>query len=542
MDTSAISRRRAFRMTAASLAAASAGAFTPAHNSEGPQLRAFNYGDVKLTSGPLKRQFDRTHAFFLALDENRMLKIYRQRAGLPSPGEDMGGWYDADGYTPGATLGQYISGLARFANATSNPATVQKVHRLVKGFAATVSSDGCSFANAEAARRCPGYIVDKHAIGLLDAHRLAGTPDCLAVLKLVWGEAIRRLPKRAVELWDPEIGCTQDETYTLPENLYYANEITGDPWYRETAKRFLMDDRYFDPLARGEDALNGRHAYSHVNALSSGMRAYLVEGEAKYLRAVQNAFDLIEAQQYASGGCGPDEILIKPDFDTLFEKLQATPDHFETPCGAYAHLKLARYLLCATGRARYGDSLERVLYNTILGAKDIQEDGRAFYYADYRSSATKRYYHTAWPCCSGTYPQVIADYAISVYFHSREGVYVNLFVPSELRWNRPEGTVRISQWTEYPLVGSSVLTVQLADAATFTLFLRIPGWSHGRARISVNGADQALDAAPGGFAAVRPASSKARNAPRALGSFAAPTKSLPCTVSLSMDGQFLQVQ
>ena len=42
--------------------------------------------------------------------------------------------------------------------------------------------------------------------------------------------------------------------------------------------------------------------------------------------------------------------------------------------GCYAQFKLARYLLRFTAEARYGDDLERVLYNTILGAKFVRLD------------------------------------------------------------------------------------------------------------------------------------------------------------------------
>ena len=68
-----------------------------AANSSAP-LSTFNYGDVELLEGPLKKQFDENHAFFLQLDEDRMLKVFRQAAGQPAPGEDMGGWYDLTGF------------------------------------------------------------------------------------------------------------------------------------------------------------------------------------------------------------------------------------------------------------------------------------------------------------------------------------------------------------------------------------------------------------------------------------------------------------
>ena len=99
---------------------------------------------MKLLDGPLREQFDRNHAFFLALSEDSLLKPFRQKAGLPAPGEDMGGWYTfyADfspkgpfhGYIPGHSFGQYLSGLARAYAQTGSKPTQQKVHRLTEGF------------------------------------------------------------------------------------------------------------------------------------------------------------------------------------------------------------------------------------------------------------------------------------------------------------------------------------------------------------------------------------------------------------------------
>ena len=76
---------------------------------------------MKLLDGPLKKQFDENHALFMNLDDDRMLKVFRQVAGLPAPGEDMGGWYDLTGFSlergdfhgfiAGHSFGQYVSGL-----------------------------------------------------------------------------------------------------------------------------------------------------------------------------------------------------------------------------------------------------------------------------------------------------------------------------------------------------------------------------------------------------------------------------------------------
>src|SRR5581483_7497848 len=105
--------RRAFLVGAAASAVAAGGELPK----DRLKLREFHYSQVKLNEGPIGDMYRRMHAHFLRLDEDRVLKVYRQRAGLPAPGRDMGGWYDADGFVPGHLIGQFISGLSRiYAN------------------------------------------------------------------------------------------------------------------------------------------------------------------------------------------------------------------------------------------------------------------------------------------------------------------------------------------------------------------------------------------------------------------------------------------
>ena len=248
------------------------------------KLFLFRYSDVKLTGGPLKAQFDRIHASYLTLNEDGLLKEFRVRAGLPAPGEYMGGWYDRDGFAPGHCLGQFISGLARFANATGDEPTRAKTQRLVEGFAATIAPDGYCYPSQRASTNFPAYNYDKFAIGLLDAHVFAGVASALPALDRATQGAIRHLPPQALDR--QLISHSQaeaDESYTLGENCFYAYEVSGEKQYLEMAKSYLLNATYFDPLSRGENVLPGRHAYSHCNALSSAARAYLVLGDRKYL-------------------------------------------------------------------------------------------------------------------------------------------------------------------------------------------------------------------------------------------------------------------
>jgi DUF1680 family protein len=289
----------------------------------------------------------------------------------------------------------------------------------------------------------------------------------------------------------------------LPENLYLAWRRGAGRRYRELASRFLLDADYFDPLARGENVLPGKHAYSHVNALSSAMQAYLVDADPKHLRAAKNGFDFVLAQSFATGGWGPNEGFVVPGTGALGDSLNSTHASFETPCGSYGHFKIARYLMGVTGDPRYGDSMERILYNAVLGALPMKPDGTAFYYADYNGSGSKKYFEYKCPCCSGTLGQIAADYGISSYFLNDRGVLVNLYVPSRLSWRQNGRAIALEQASAYPLDSVIELTVRTATPETFSISLRIPAWAAEHAEITVNGKRVAQPVIAGSFHELR---------------------------------------
>ena len=477
-------------------------------------LSLFGYPQVQLLDGPFREQFVHNHKTFLELNEDAMLKPFRKREGLSAPGPDMGGWYDdADDFNEkdnfhafiaGHSFGQYLSGLARACAVTGSKQTQQKVHRLVKGFAETISQSGKFYVDY----RLPGYTFDKTCCGLIDALEFASDPNALDVLRRATAAVLPHLPEKALSRAEQEarphksIAFTWDETYTLPENFFLAYQRSGDANYRKLAERFIYHE-FYDALADNQNAFPGKHAYSHVNTLSSAMQSYLVLGDEKYLRAATNGFRMVQEQSYATGGWGPDEAFVVPDKGLLAASLEKTRSSFETPCGAYGQFKITRYLLRLTKDSRYGDSMERVLYNTVAGAKPIQPDGTSFYYSDYNSHAAKKvYYKDKWPCCSGTFPQLTADYGISSYYPAKDGIYVNLFLPSRVGWQQNGASFNLTQQTNYPASNTTQLHFDAARPETFTVYLRLPAWADSGTRISVNGKRVEGTVSPGSFFAI----------------------------------------
>jgi DUF1680 family protein len=474
-------------------------------------LAEFSYSQIKLSPSELRDQFDQIIGNLIAMNNDDILKPYRVRSGLPAPGKGFGGWYDENpdydfrsstspGFAPGHCFGQWLSALAR-AYATTDDGTIRdKLSQLIDGYKATISPK--FYENF----RFPAYTYDKILLGLIDAKREADLSEALPILEKTTEAALPSLPSRATDHGTPppdqpakDDSWTWDESYTMPENLFIAWEFGAGDQYKKLAERMLLDESFFDPLAENKNVLPDKHAYSHMNALCSAAKAYMAVGSEKHLRAAQNGFRMVQEQSYITGGWGPDESFRKPGSGDIGSSLTSTHHSFET-CGAYAHMKLTRYLLRITQDTKYGDSMERIIYNTVLGVKPLLPDGSAFYYSDYNMRARKSYYWFKCPCCAGTLPQIVTDFGICSYFKDNDGILVNLYIPSTIEWEQKGTKVSLKQETTYPLDGKCRLDLTTSSDTDFALRLRIPGWAQG-ARVSVNG-KLIASPAPGAFASV----------------------------------------
>ncbi len=201
----------------------------------GSRLEEFGYGDVSITSELHESQLTNTHAVLMDLSEDSLLKPLRQMSGMPAPGEDLGGWYRYDpdydyrknfdlGFAPACLFGQWVSALARAYAITGDAAAREKVMRLNRLYAQTITAE--FYVN----NRFPAYIYDKLLLGLIDSHTYVKDPLALSILEQTTATALPHLPGHAVEhdiRWrmdkdKDDQSWNWDESYTMPENLFLA--------------------------------------------------------------------------------------------------------------------------------------------------------------------------------------------------------------------------------------------------------------------------------------------------------------------------------
>jgi DUF1680 family protein len=458
------------------------------------KLEPFDYRGVKLRESRWQKQYQAARDFYFGVSDDDILCGYRKAADLPAPGKPLGGWCARNSNT---VFGQWLSGMSRFACAMGDSALRDKVIRLFSEWSKTVKPDGnCGMMH---------YPFEKLVCGLVDM-QLYLDYDTTAMLERVtdWAEKNfdRTRAPAAPKPWEMHSGRPL-EWYTVGENLFRAYQLTGNSKFKDFAAVWLYHN-YWDKFANTADPESawGVHAYSHVNTFNSAAMAYAVTGDEAYLHIIRNAYDFLQNTQcYATGGFGPSE-RIMPTNGNVGKALEYHQNTCETPCCSWAAFRLARYLTQFTGEARYGDWVERLMYNGIGAILWIKDNGRHFYYADYRvAGGVKVYARDVYTCCSGTYCQAVSDFPNQIYYKDATSLYVNLYLPSELTWNRANGDVKIVQDTRYPEAETSTFTVSAKENSHFGLKFRVPGWSRDMT-IKINGTPTGAECQPGTWAVV----------------------------------------
>ena len=165
-------------------------------------------------------------------------------------------------------------------------------------------------------------------------------------------------------------------------------------------------------------------------------------------------------------------------------------------------LKLTRHLFEWQPKAEYFDFYERALYNHILGSQE-PERGMFTYFMSLKPGHFKTYSTPAdsfW-CCVGTGMENHTKYNDSIYFRGMNSLYVNLFIPSRLTWEK-NGLV-LEQKTVYPRSDRVELHFTPKKPLLLSLKVRTPRWASGGLQFLLNGNPLRATSVPGSYAEIR---------------------------------------
>lgn len=479
------------------------------------KAQPFALRDVRLLDGPFKAAMQRDLKYLLELEPDRLLHNFRKFAGLEPKAPIYGGW-EAQGVA-GHTLGHYLSACALAFAASGDARFKQRVEYIVSDLARCQNqrSDGYVGAIPDAERIwkevaegdirsqgfdlnggwVPWYTLHKLYAGLIDAHLLCDNGQAKIVVAKLGDWAIRTTSKLNDAQWQQMLACEHGGMNEAMANLY---AITGQTKYFDLAKKF-HHKVILDPLERGDAGqLPGKHANTQIPKVIGSAREYELSGKAGDRNIALTFWNaVVKDHTYAMGGNSDHEHFGAPD--KLSNRLST--NSAET-CNTYNMLKLTRHLFAWKPDAAYMDFTERALYNHILASQDPQS-GMMCYYVSLKPGGFKTYntpFDSFW-CCVGTGIENHVKYGESIYFHSDDELYVNLFIPSELRWKEKGLTVR--QETRFPQEDTTRLLLTAAKPVELTLRVRYPSWAAGPIGVKVNGKAQKVSGRAGSYIALR---------------------------------------
>ncbi|MBF0650143.1 glycoside hydrolase family 127 protein [Dysgonomonas sp. GY75] len=477
------------------------------------EVKAFSFDlkDVRLLDSPFRQNMERESKWILSLGVDRLLHSFRNTAGVYAGREGgymtikkLGGWESLDCELRGHSIGHIMSGLAYLYASTGDERYKIKADSLVAGLAEVqdiliengqkgyISAYPENLINRNIAGKsvwAPWYTLHKVYAGLIDQYLYCDNKEALDIMKKAASWAYQKLmplseEQRALMLRN-EFGGVNEAFYNL-----YA--ITGNPEHKKLAEFFYHAD-VIDPLAEHKADLYFKHANTFIPKVIGEARNYELHNSERS-KDIANFFwnTVIDHQTYCTGGNSHKEKFIHSD--SISKNLTG---YTQETCNTNNMLKLTRHLFCWDANAKYADYYERALYNHILGQQDPQS-GMVAYFLPMLPGAHKVYStpeNSFW-CCVGTGFENHAKYGEAIYYHDNNGLYVNLFIPSELTWKEKE--IKIKQETAFPEEGNICLTVTTDKDIKMPVYLRYPSWTS-NVEVKVNGKKMKIKQSPSGY-------------------------------------------
>lgn len=287
---------------------------------------------------------------------------------------------------------------------------------------------------------------------------------------------------------------------------YFIRERGKSPYYFDAERKRLgaylfpefenFDRKYNQThLPPVEQTTAEGHAVRAMYMYSAMADLAFEKRDAALEKACERLFDNIASRRmYITGSVGSadDGERFTCDYD-----LPNDTNYSET-CASVGLAMFCQRMLRNTHDGKYGDVLERALYNTVLSG--ISEDGQRFFYVNplevwpeaCEKNPTKRHVkpeRQKWfgcACCPPNVARTLASLGQYVYSASQDTLFVHIYLSNSAAVTLSGQRFEVSQQTNYPFEDTVRLHVQGGRPGRFTLALRLPAWSE-TAQLKIDG-------------------------------------------------------
>lgn len=468
-----------------------------------------------LNKGPFAEAVKANRTYLLELNPDRLLAPFLREAGLEQKALPYGNW-ESSGLA-GHTAGHYLSALSTMIASGADTPDGELHRRLdymiselkrcqeawtngyvggVPGSRALWNSVAAGHVEAVNSKWVPWYNLHKTFAGLRDAYLVAGNEKARDIFIHLGDWCVQLISGLSDQQMQRMLGQEHGGMNEVLADLY---AISNDEKFIQAARRF-SHQAVLEPLERHEDRLTGLHANTQIPKVIGLERIATLAGDKEADSGARFFWENVTGKRsVALGGNSVSEHFNDP---TNFEGMLESREGPET-CNTYNMLRLTEQLFASRPGAAYADYYERALYNHILASINIERPGYV-YFTPIRPEHYRVYSQPSncfW-CCVGTGMENPGKYGEFIYAQATNGLYVNLFIPSELALTNLGLTLQ--QDTVFPDEPRTRLTLKLKKPSEFTLYLRHPGWvAAGDFAVKVNGKTVAIASTPSSYAELR---------------------------------------
>lgn len=286
---------------------------------------------------------------------------------------------------------------------------------------------------------------------------------------------------------------------TLMESMIIVYIKTGDVklynWCVDYIKWLDKHDNFHHGMAsfqRKSLEYNDDHVVAFGENLKHPALIYMAGGGPEYLDATINGVKQIMDKCWQPTGAP----------SSNFEYLSPpSAVHVTEYCNFATYLNTFSWMACITGKAQYGDLMERILFNAAEGAR--KKDERAIAYMSspnqlYATMESCRFanvisfevyspcYQVA--CCPTQSVRIIPEYIQTMFLRDKdENLFLPAYGPCEVHFTSNDSKkITIFEDTNYPFEEKITLHIKASSPWKRQLMLKIPSWCR-RYEIKLNG-------------------------------------------------------
>lgn len=279
----------------------------------------------------------------------------------------------------------------------------------------------------------------------------------------------------------------------------------GRPEDLQVLQRHYQENYWLDGLAARDEAAVWQYPYDRPHCyLLTDFEAYLdlyrATGERRYLDAMLGGWDLYHQKWEHVGGTIA--IVEEEEDPPLSYRIHGVPredigDPVQTGelCGSvFWALFNQRLHYLFPERERYVAEIEKSIYNAVLSNQEGSQ-GIAYHA---RLVGGKEKGTRSNSCCEGQGTRMLGALPEFIYSLAPDGISVELYEPSTIRWSQGGQEVALRMRTEFPCGSEVGLELSTSKPVKAKIRIRVPGWAARKMAISVNG-DVAAVGVPGEY-------------------------------------------